>query len=58
MKTFTEYLWFETKKRKELVHITADLQAVLEQSGIRDGMMLVSASHITASSSRSWGNRP
>ena len=34
------------------------LQAVLEQSGIRDGMMLVSASHITASSSRSWGNRP
>ncbi len=48
MKTFTEYLWFETKKRKELVHITAVLQAILERSGIRDGMMLVTASHITA----------
>lgn len=48
MRTHTEYLWFETKKRKELVHITPCLQAILERSTTREGMMLVSAMHITA----------
>ncbi|MDD3918194.1 MAG: YjbQ family protein, partial [Synergistaceae bacterium] len=48
MKSHTEYLWFETKKRKELVHITPALQDILGRSGIGEGMMLVSAMHITA----------
>jgi len=48
MKSHTEYLWFETKKRKELVHITPSLQDILGRSGVREGMMLVSAMHITA----------
>jgi secondary thiamine-phosphate synthase enzyme len=48
MKTYTEYLWFNTEKRKDLVHITPDLETILKKSGIREGMMLVSAMHITA----------
>ncbi|MBP6332713.1 MAG: secondary thiamine-phosphate synthase enzyme YjbQ [Aminivibrio sp.] len=48
MKIHTEYLWFETKKRKELVRITPKLEEILGRSGVRDGMMLVSAMHITA----------
>jgi len=46
MKIHTEYLWFETKKRKELVRITPKLEEILGRSGVRDG--LVSAMHITA----------
>lgn len=48
MKTYTEYLWFITEKRKDLVHITPDLETILKKSGIREGVMLVSAMHITA----------
>lgn len=48
MKTATEYLWFETKKRRELVNITDQVAAFVESSGIREGMVLVSAMHITA----------
>jgi secondary thiamine-phosphate synthase enzyme len=49
MKSFTEYLVFNTKKRREIITITATLQALLEQSGIREGLMLVNPMHITAS---------
>jgi len=45
---FTDYLWFETKKRKELINITDDIQALVDKSGIEDGFCLVSALHITA----------
>ena len=48
MRAHTEYFTFHTKKRRELVHLTPRLEAVLEKSGIEDGMMLVSAMHITA----------
>ena len=48
MRAHTEYFVFHTKKRRELVHLTPRLEAVLEKSGITDGMMLVSAMHITA----------
>ena len=48
MKTATDYLWFETKKRRELVNITDKVAAFVETSGIREGMVLVSAMHITA----------
>ena len=48
MKTATEYLWFETPKRRELVNITDRVAAVVDKSGIAEGMVLVSAMHITA----------
>lgn len=48
MKTATDYLWFETKKRRELVNITDRVAAFVDSSGIREGMVLVSAMHITA----------
>jgi secondary thiamine-phosphate synthase enzyme len=48
VKTATEYLWFETKQRRELVRITDQVAQVVSRSGIRDGMALISAMHITA----------
>jgi secondary thiamine-phosphate synthase enzyme len=48
MKTATDYLWFETKKRRELINITDRVAAFVEASGICEGMVLVSAMHITA----------
>ncbi len=48
MKTFTDYLWYQTKKRRELVRITDDVEQHVGKSGIREGMVLVSAMHITA----------
>jgi secondary thiamine-phosphate synthase enzyme len=44
----TEYLWFETKQRRELVRITGQVARVVERSGVKEGMVLVSAMHITA----------
>ena len=48
MKSFTEYLWFNTKKHREYVNITSEVEQVLARSGIKEGMILVSAMHITA----------
>jgi secondary thiamine-phosphate synthase enzyme len=48
MKTLTEYLWFETKQRRELVRLTDQVAALVKKSGIAEGMALVSAMHITA----------
>lgn len=48
MKTSTEYLWFETSRRRELVRITDRVEQVVARSGIQEGMALVSAMHITA----------
>lgn len=48
MKSLTEYRWFETTQRRELVRITDDVTAAVEKSGIAEGMVLVSAMHITA----------
>jgi secondary thiamine-phosphate synthase enzyme len=45
---FTDYLWFTTKKRQEFVRITDEVAAIVKKSGIRDGMVLVSAMHITS----------
>ncbi len=49
MTSHTEYLWFKTKKRQEIIDITDEVEAQLEVSGIREGFVLVSAMHITAS---------
>jgi secondary thiamine-phosphate synthase enzyme len=44
----TEYLWFNTSKRREVVRITDDVAAIVKRSGVAEGMVLVSAMHITA----------
>src|ERR1043166_4603084 len=49
MKTHTHYLWFETNKRQEIIDITDDVERELAKSGVREGMALVSAMHISAS---------
>lgn len=48
MKTSTEYLWFNTKKHRDYVNITPEVERILAKSGISEGMVLVSAMHITA----------
>jgi thiamine phosphate synthase YjbQ (UPF0047 family) len=48
MKFYTDYLWFNTKKHREYINISADVNEAVKKSGIRDGMVLVSAMHITA----------
>lgn len=44
----TDYLWFTTKQRREIIRITDEVAAIVERSRIREGMVLVSAMHITA----------
>jgi secondary thiamine-phosphate synthase enzyme len=48
MKSFTEYLWFNTTQEEEFINITDELKRLLRESKIAEGMMLVSAMHITA----------
>lgn len=48
MKSATEYLWFNTKKRREIVRITDEVAEVVEKSKVQEGLCLVSAMHITA----------
>jgi secondary thiamine-phosphate synthase enzyme len=48
MRFFTEYLTFRTKKLREYINITPQVQAALAKSSIQEGMILVSAMHITA----------
>ena len=48
MTVFTDYLWFNTKTRQEFVRITDEVAAVVKASGIAEGIVLVSAMHITA----------
>ncbi len=49
MNSLTEHLWFETTKRRELINITPKVEALLDKSGISEGLCLVNAMHITAS---------
>jgi secondary thiamine-phosphate synthase enzyme len=48
MKYHTEYLWFETKTKRDYVNITNRVDAALKKANIAEGMILVSAMHITA----------
>jgi len=48
MSSFTEYLYFNTRRRKEIVNITSAIQDLVSKSGIKEGFCLVSAMHITA----------
>jgi secondary thiamine-phosphate synthase enzyme len=49
MKSHRKELWFETKTRMAFINITGDVQAALDASGVREGLCLVNAMHITAS---------
>lgn len=49
MKSYTEYLVFNTKKKREFINITQQIEDVLKKSGIKEGFCLVNAMHITAS---------
>jgi secondary thiamine-phosphate synthase enzyme len=48
MKFLTEYLWFNTKKKREYINITEEVKTIVQKSGIQEGCVLVSAMHITA----------
>lgn len=48
MKFHTEYLTFNTKRHREYVHITAQVEAIVKRAGVTNGLALVSAMHITA----------
>jgi secondary thiamine-phosphate synthase enzyme len=48
MKSATEYLWFNTEHHREFINITAKVEHFVHGSGIEEGLVLVSAMHITA----------
>ena len=48
MKSYTKYLWFNTQKRREFIHITPLVEEAVKESRIKEGFCLVSAMHITA----------
>ena len=48
MKYATEYLWFNTTRKREYINITDSVAEVVRKSGVKEGMVLVSAMHITA----------
>jgi len=49
LKSYREELWFNTSQRKAFVNITSQVVECLSESGIREGIVLVNAMHITAS---------
>src|ERR1700739_733756 len=49
MKTYRKELSFETKKRREFIRITPQIENCVRESGIQEGLVLVNAMHITAS---------
>ena len=48
MKSYTKYLTFNAKQRRELIHITREVEDAVRESGIKEGLAFVSAMHITA----------
>ena len=49
MKTYRKELWFNTATRRELINITSQVEQCLAESGVKEGLCLVNAMHITAS---------
>lgn len=49
MKSFRKELWFEIPSRRGFINITPEVEAALRASGVREGLVLVNAMHITAS---------
>lgn len=49
MKTYRKELWFDIKKRRDFINITPRINECLKESGIKEGLLLCNAMHITAS---------
>ena len=49
MKSYRKELWFNVKGRREFINITPDVKKCLDESGVKEGFVLVNAMHITAS---------
>jgi len=49
MKSYRKELWFETPTRRAFINITPQVRKCVEESGVREGLVLVNAMHITAS---------
>lgn len=49
MKAYRKELWFEAPQRREIIHITPQIETCLSESGIKEGLCLVNAMHISAS---------
>jgi len=49
MKSLTKYLWFNTKTRRAYINITDEVEKAVKESGVKEGLCLVNAMHITAS---------
>ncbi len=49
MKTYRKELWFHTRNRREFINITKEVEHCVEESGVKNGLCLVNAMHITAS---------
>jgi len=49
MKSFTKELWFNTKKSREFINITGEVETLVHESGIKEGLCLINAMHITSS---------
>ena len=48
MKTHTEYIWMNTKTHRDYINLTREVEEIVHKSGVKEGMVLVSAMHITA----------
>ncbi len=48
MKSHTKYLWFHTEQKRAYINITREVEQAVTESGIREGLVLVAAMHITA----------
>ncbi|MBI5389288.1 YjbQ family protein, partial [Candidatus Woesearchaeota archaeon] len=48
MPTYTDYLGFNTKSKQEFINITNQVEAAVEKSGIKDGLVLINPMHITS----------
>lgn len=49
MKSYRKELWFEVPTRRAFINITSTVQACIDESGIKEGLGLINAMHITAS---------
>jgi secondary thiamine-phosphate synthase enzyme len=49
MKSLVDYLWFETKRKRQFINITPQVEERVRRSGVKEGLCLVNAMHITAS---------
>jgi secondary thiamine-phosphate synthase enzyme len=49
VKSYRKELWFEASRRRELINITSNIDQCLKESGIKEGLVLINAMHITAS---------